>query len=238
MPTLTISNPGTIATRAAWSGLAVVCLIYGGFAVWMGSIEALALAGLADVAEVRAVPPIFVIHAIAGGIALFAGVLQFNRWLRRNKPHLHRIVGRIYMGGAWAASLSGIWSALFFDVGVAARMAFIVGATLWFAATTVGFVAIRSGDVSHHREWMTRSFALALFFVMFEPWVDVLEAAGLVHAVAYPLGIFLAWSVNLMIAEGWIRRSRRTVPSLRKTRHGGGRRRNPVEAIRAGSVAG
>ena len=52
---------------------------------------------------------------------------------------------------------------------------------------------------------MIRSFALSLFFVTFEFWVEGLGGSGLPHAAAYPLGVFLGWFINLLIAELWIR---------------------------------
>lgn len=197
-----------VLRSVGWWCLLVICVAFGCFALWMGGTETLSLAGIVEGAKERALPMVFVVHAVAGGVALIAGALQFNQRLRtRNRP-LHRIIGRIYVGAVWTASLGGLWSALFFAVDIPARVMFGVAAIFWFTATTLAFWHIRQGRVALHRNWMTRSFALSLFFVTFQPWVEGLEGAGLTHAVAYPLGVFLSWSINLVIAEVWLRRSR------------------------------
>jgi hypothetical protein len=59
---------------------------------------------------------------------------------------------------------------------------------------------------------MYRSFALSFFFVTFSFWVDGL-ASLLPEDTAYPLAVFVSWSLNLLIAEIWIRRSDPTLPS-------------------------
>jgi hypothetical protein len=40
-----------------------------------------------------------------------------------------------------------------------------VDAALWMTTTAVAFLFIRSGRVQQHRQWMTRSFAVALVFL-------------------------------------------------------------------------
>ena len=208
------SRAGAILKGAGWWGLFIVCLTFGAFALWMGGLEVLYLAGFEETAKERAVPAAFIIHALAGGVALIAGPLQFNQRLRKGSRRLHRFIGRVYVGAVWLASIAGFWSALFFAVDIPARVLFGIVAILWFTATTLAFSHIRRGRVALHREWMIRSFALSLFFVAFQPWVTGLESTGLANAVAYPLGVFLSWSVNLIVAEVWIRRSR--TPSERR----------------------
>lgn len=194
-----------ILQASGWWGLLVICITFAGFAVWMGILEVLSLAGVEQDTKARAVPVVFVIHAIAGGAALVAGPLQFNRYIRDSNRALHRIVGRTYVFAVWAGSITGLWSAVFFAVDIPARIAFAAASILWFVATTLAFHRARQGKVAVHREWMIRSFALSLFFVTFEFWVEGLESSGLPRSTAYPLGVFLGWFVNLLVAELWIR---------------------------------
>lgn len=202
------SRAALVLRGVGWSGLLVICVTFGGFALWMGGVGILSLAGVVDGAKERAVPVVFVVHAMAGGVALIAGPLQFNQRLREASRRMHRIIGRLYVGAVWTASIGGLWSALFFAVDIPAQVVFGVVAILWFTATTFAFWHICQARVALHRNWMIRSFAFSLFFVTFQPWVTGLESTGLAHSVAYPLGIFLSWSVNLIVAEVRIRRSR------------------------------
>jgi hypothetical protein len=39
-------------------------------------------------------------------------------------------------------------------------------------------------------------------------WPPLLAATALPHAIGYPLALFLSWSVNLLAAEWWIRRTK------------------------------
>ena len=55
---------------------------------------------------------------------------------------------------------------------------------------------------------MARSFSLTLFFVTFSLWVPGLHATALPPTISYTLGVFLSWSLNLLAAELWIRRTR------------------------------
>ena len=103
-----------------------------------------------------------------------------------------------------AASLAGLWSAIFFPVEIAARVAFAATGILWFMTTTIAFDHARGRRKAAHRRWMIRSFALSLFFVIFEFWVMAFKSTGLAHEIAYPLGVFMGWFVNLIVAEAWI----------------------------------
>lgn len=124
------------------------------------------------------------------------------------RRQLHRRIGHTYLWAAWITSLSSLGVAAFFDVSVTAKAMFATTSLLWFATTTVAFLRIRQGRVRQHREWMLRSFALALFFVTGSLWPPILAATALPQGVGYPLALFLSWSLNLLAAEWWIRRTK------------------------------
>jgi uncharacterized membrane protein len=207
----------TLPRRLGWWVLLAICTFYGNFAVVLAVVEVLSWTGAVHDAKQRAVPVVFVTHAVSGGVALVSGVLQLNQRLRRRSPKLHRVLGRFYVGAIWTASAGGLWSALYFDVTLVSRLLFGLVATLWFATTTVAFRRIRQRRVAAHREWMIRSFAFSLFFVTFELWVAALEATPLPQSIAYPVSILLSWSFNLAVAEAWIRYTR-PVHRVRSTR--------------------
>ncbi len=203
------------ARTAGWWVLLAVCAIYAVFAITLGVAEILSWVGIVD-AKPRAISLVFVLHALAGGVCLPAGALQFSSRLRSRRPRVHRLAGRTYVTAVWIASTAGLGSAVLFDVGSAAKTGFIAAAILWFTTTTIGLVLIRRGQVRRHREWMIRSFALSLFFVTFEPWTAALRAGGLPEPLTYPVGLVTAWSVNLLAAEARIRLARRTPQVTRR----------------------
>lgn len=156
----------------------------------------------------RALPVVFSIHALAGAMVLLIGPLQSLRWIR-SRARLRRALGRSYVVGVWIASLTAAVDALWFDVSTPAKVMFISVAALWFATTTIGMLRARARRAAEKHEWMVRSYSLSLFFVTFSLWVPALANTSLPVAVAYPMALFLSGSLNLAIADLWIRRTRR-----------------------------
>jgi uncharacterized membrane protein len=106
----------------------------------------------------RAVPPLFVLHATSGTVALLAGSLQLRLATRvlGSRRSIHRRLGRTYLWAAWTTNLSSLGVAAFFDVSLAAKTAFAGVSLLWFGTTTVAFLRIRHGKVRQRREWWIR----------------------------------------------------------------------------------
>jgi uncharacterized membrane protein len=107
-------------------------------------------------------------HGIAGACALLLGPMQFSERLRRRFTKLHRIVGRIYVGGVFVAGPLGFYIQFFQERMGAPRSFSIAGAVdaaLWMITTGIALAFILAGRVEQHRQWMTRSFAVALVFL-------------------------------------------------------------------------
>jgi uncharacterized membrane protein len=204
----TRSNRAT-GSALAWSGI-LICAFYAGFALIMAMAAVLDWLDSGWQGTGRSAPPLFVLHALSGAVALITGSLQLRLATRllRGRRALHRRIGQAYLWAAWITSLSSLAVAAFFDVSIAAKAMFAMTSLLWFATTTVGFLRIRQGNIRPHREWMIRSFSLALFFVTGSLWPPILAATPLPQAIGYPLALFLSWSLNLLAAEWWIRRTK------------------------------
>lgn len=204
----------------------LVCAVYGVFALSIAIGYVLALVGIGDEGPGRSAPPLFVLHALSGGVALIAGSMQLRLAgrLLGSRPHTHRRIGWIYLWGAWITSLSSLGVAALFDVSVAARIVFAAGSLLWFGTTTVAFVRIRRGRVLAHREWMIRSFSLASFFVTGSLWMPIFAGTSLSAAIGYPLAVFLSWSLNLVAAELWVRRTREAMSAATSPGRSAGRK--------------
>ena len=107
-------------------------------------------------------------HGIAGACALLLGPMQFSDRLRNRFRKLHRVVGRIYVAGVFVAAPLGLYIQYFeermgdprsFSIAAAAD------AALWITTTGIALLFILRGKVQQHRQWMTRSFAVALVFL-------------------------------------------------------------------------
>jgi uncharacterized membrane protein len=206
-----MARPISVVKHLGWWALFLGCVLYGIYALAMGVAEMLHLLGIVEEARSRAAPILFVVHALSGSVALISGPLQFNRLLRNRSRNLHRLIGHAYVWAIWLSSVGGLWSAVFSNANIAAKIAFGTLAILWFGTTTVAYLRIRNHNVREHREWMIRSFALSFFFVTGSFSMPGLVSTSLPEAVAYPLGVFLGWFPNLIVAELWIRRTRSSV---------------------------
>jgi uncharacterized membrane protein len=107
-------------------------------------------------------------HGIAGACALFLGPMQFSDRLRKKYAKLHRVVGRFYIGGVFVAGPLGFYIQFFQERSGATRSFSIAGAVdaaLWMTTTAIALLFILRGNVNLHRQWMTRSFAVAIVFL-------------------------------------------------------------------------
>jgi uncharacterized membrane protein len=107
-------------------------------------------------------------HALAGACALFLGPLQFSDRLRQRFTKLHRVTGRIYVAGALIAAPLGAYIQYFEERMGTTRsltVATAVLGALWFTTTAIAFLFILKHKVQQHRQWMTRSYAVALCFL-------------------------------------------------------------------------
>jgi uncharacterized membrane protein len=107
-------------------------------------------------------------HGLAGACTIILGPMQFSDSLRRRYAKLHRVVGRIYIGGAFIAAPLGAYIQ-FFNERIGEPRSFsiatVLDAALLMITTGIALAFILQGKVQQHRQWMTRSFAVALVFI-------------------------------------------------------------------------
>ena len=149
---------------------------------------------------------------LAGGLtALLVGPIQLWLGLTRQRPRLHRFLGRIYLGAA-LVGLSG--ASYLIAKELPTDWVFAGGllglACAWTLTTGMGYLAIRRRRIEQHQEWMIRSYVVASAFVFFRVFVDVLHAFG-VHspkgaqtAEELKLAAWFCWSIPLLLTEALI----------------------------------
>ena len=164
-------------------------------------------------------PVPLVIH-VASAIAYATfGAFQFSGRLRRTHPGWHRRTGRLLVVLGLAVAFSGLWMTLGYPqkagTGDILWVTRLVVSSVMGAAVILGLAAIRRRDVTRHRAWMARAYALALgagtqaFTVGFG---EALFGTGVAH---HDLMMAAAWAINLAVAEWVIRR-----PARRRTTSG------------------
>ena len=107
-------------------------------------------------------------HAIFGSIVLLSAPFQFSDRLRARLPKLHRIMGRLYVLGVYVLAPTGAYIQYFQERGGAPRsftlLATVDAALLIGTTTLAGFFAFKR-KIALHRQWATRSYAVALVFI-------------------------------------------------------------------------
>ena len=142
------------------------------------------------------------LHVFAAAVALLLGPFQFSTRLRSTRIHLHRWMGRVYLGvGVLIGGLSGLYISQFAFGGSAAKLGFATLAVCWLYTGLRAFLAIRRRAFDEHRKWMVRNFSLAFAAVMLRLYIPASVIAGVDFAVAYAIIAWLCWVPNLVFAE-------------------------------------
>jgi uncharacterized membrane protein len=155
-----------------------------------------------------------VLHIVSVTVYSVLGAFQFSPGLRRNRPGWHRAAGRILIAAGLLAALTGLWMALFYAI-VPADTALLRGLRLLFGSAMAlsivfGFIAIRSGRVSAHRDWMRRAYAIGLGAgTQALIQIPVTMLAGKPEGLAPAFWMGAAWMINLGFAEWRTFRQRR-----------------------------
>lgn len=137
-------------------------------------------------------------HGLAGACALLLGPMQFSDRLRQRFTKLHRVVGRIYVAGALIAAPLGTYIQ-FFEERIGAPRSFSIAAAtdafLWMTTTAIAMAFILRGKVQQHRQWMTRSYAVAIVFLQVRVITGLLGVDESVAAVETTVWMCLAFSL-------------------------------------------
>lgn len=184
--------------RFAWVVLSFLSVAVAGYAA---TIAITPEWGPPFVAARMAETPAMASHMFASAWALAVGPWQFSSRLRRRALAVHRCAGRSYVAAVVLGGLSAIALAPAAQTGAVAGLGFGLLGVLWVASTIAALVAVRGGDLTAHRQWMTRSFALTLAAVTLRVYLPAAFAAGVPFTTSYPAIAWLCWVPNLIVAE-------------------------------------
>lgn len=146
-------------------------------------------------------------HFFGGGLALALAPFQVWARLRRRIPRWHRIAGWLYAGGVLIGALGGLKMAANAHGGWASGAGFALLALVWLTATALGIGHAVAGDIERHRRWMWRSVALTASAVTLRLELAIGQGAlQLPFLTNYVFAAWSCWTVNLVLAEWWLRR--------------------------------
>ncbi len=171
---------------------------------------ALAEAITAENARFFAAPVPIVIHITGASLFLVLGAFQFLPNLRSRFPRWHRVAGRVTLVAGLCAAFAGLWMTATYpamdnpDFLYVLRM--FIG-TAWASSLILAFLAVRRRDITRHKEWMIRAYALGAgagtTVIIFGLWYlatgeDTPQVSAMAQAAA--------WGINITFAEWTIRR--------------------------------
>jgi hypothetical protein len=105
------------------------------------------------------------LHGIGGATALTLGAVQFSSRLRQHYPALHRLFGRFYVGGVLVAAPVAVYLAFTHALAIMATET-TMQASMWVLTTSMAICAARNKNFEVHKQWMMRSYAITLIFVV------------------------------------------------------------------------
>lgn len=148
-------------------------------------------------------------HALAGALVILLAPLQFSDRLRLRFTKLHRVLGRLYVAGVIILAPTGAYIQYFQErLGLPRSFTVlaVVDAAMLLVTTLVALVFAYKRKIAQHRQWMIRSYAVALVFleVRFILGVTGWEQLG-VEIVQAVIWSCLAMSLLLAdLANNWL----------------------------------
>jgi len=107
-------------------------------------------------------------HGLAGACALVLAPLQFAEGLRRRHTTLHRTMGTIYVISAFILAPVGLYIQYLDEAQGAARsftIETVIQSSSLMITTGIGCYFALKRQFTYHRQWMIRSYAVALTFL-------------------------------------------------------------------------
>ena len=189
-----------MARRVGW-----VLMVLAGLALALGSaryfLPSMPAAFPQQADLYRELRPLLLAHVGGGIVAILCGPWQFWTAFRARFIRLHRWVGRAYLAGVAFGATAGFFLAPWAHGGAVTPVGFTGLALAWAGTSFMAYRNIRVRRIEAHREWMIRSYAVALAFVFLRLWLPLLGGLGVPFDEAYQTVSWLCWVPNLVVAE-------------------------------------
>ena len=203
-----------IASTLGWFAivLSVLIMIASGVSRLVLMTQDLATADGFDARYIKH-PWVSLLHIVPGVLFLTFAPLQFVARIRRRRISIHRGSGRILatcaaISGALALVVNFLFPAF---GGISTQSAVVFSSVLLLFSLSMAIRHILRKEVRQHREWMIRTFALAMSVATQRVFLILLRSLmGLDFEEVFGTAFWLGIGVNLVVAEVWINHTRRT----------------------------
>jgi uncharacterized membrane protein len=147
------------------------------------------------------------LHMTPGVLYLLGAPLQLSQRFRTKHYTAHRRLGRVLATAAMVSVTFALAFGLRFAWGGSLEAIATAVFGCWFLACLVLAVrAIRRGEVSIHRRWMIRAFAVGLGVGTIRIWIGLFLGTGLLgFRDSFAAAFWIGLSLHVLAAEWWIR---------------------------------
>lgn len=152
----------------------------------------------------------FYIHIFAGMWCITTALLQFSSWILKKRKKIHIWSGKIYVFVVLILGApTGMYMSFFAKGTLAERLLFMFMAIVWFVTTVRGLQAVHDKNIISHKNWMIRSYTMAMTAVTFRIYHIIFYLLGWDHSDNYEISLWISVVGNILAAEYLIwRRSR------------------------------
>ncbi|MFD2940507.1 DUF2306 domain-containing protein [Flavobacterium notoginsengisoli] len=159
-----------------------------------------------EVTEIPFYIVFFYIHVYSAIFVLLSGFTQFNSYLLKKWPLVHRNIGKLYVFTVlFLSAPSGLFIGVFANGGLYSQISFVSLSVLWFYFTLKGLLTIKNKNIKLHKTFMLRSFALTFSAITLRLWKVIL--VFIFHPSPmdlYQIIAWIGWIPNLLILEYYL----------------------------------
>lgn len=145
----------------------------------------------------------FYIHVFSAIIALISGIPQFSKTILRDHKVIHRLLGKVY---AWDILIVNFPPAMVLAVTAigpwVSKLGFVILDFLWVFFTYRAVTMIKQGNISAHKHYMMRSYALTFSAITLRMWstvfISILQWNPL---IVYSVNAWMGFIPNLLFVE-------------------------------------
>lgn len=106
-----------------------------------------------------------IFHVLGSFVFCIAGALQFLPSLRRHRPTIHRVIGRITVIAGLLSAISGLWMTIVFAFPEAMQGSLLFSVRIILSLAMIGLlgwaiIAVKAGSFRKHAASMLRAYAI------------------------------------------------------------------------------
>jgi uncharacterized membrane protein len=148
-------------------------------------------------------PVLAYVHILPGVIYLLGAPFQLSRRFRERHLTLHRRMGRVVLPAGVAAGVFAIvFGTLFPFGGLSEASATVVFGAYFISALVIALIAIKGRDVTRHRRWMIRAFAIGLAIATIRIWIGLFQVFGVLSFEhSFGVAFWLSFVLHALAAE-------------------------------------